>query len=185
METPSEWSKRFNSQKTDAEVSVPNAEPETNDGSPFVAEFPSEPFQCPACGQLLAPACRVCVACRKPIDFGAVGRPKEAALPAAPAPGTAPRPEPVRFSWPIFFAVLGVSCLLLIVLQGIWKEQQQILLAMAGVETLAGVWVFFDASRKGSPRPLRWALGTMFLPLVIFPWYLARTPSTPVASSVF
>ncbi|HMD84763.1 MAG TPA: hypothetical protein VKO18_08695 [Terriglobia bacterium] len=146
------------------------------------AEFPSEPFSCPACGQLLAPSCRVCVACRHAIDRAEIARPQAGVPSAAHAPRTESRLEPVRFSWPIFFAVLGISCFLVFIFQGLWKEQQQVLLAMGGVQTLAGVWVFFDAFRQQIPRPLRWAVGSMLLPLVIFPWYLARrrTPQSPV-----
>ena len=53
---------------------------------------------------------------------------------------------------------------------------------MGGVQALAGVWVFFDALRQRVPRPLRWAFGSMLLPVVVFPWYLARrkTPQSPV-----
>jgi hypothetical protein len=91
-------------------------------------------------------------------------------------------PDPVRFSWSIFFAVLGVSCLIAIIIQGLLKDQQQMFLAMGGVQALAGTWVFLDARRQGIPRPLRWMMGTLFLPMVIFPWYLARRrkPQSPV-----
>ena len=182
METPSEWAKRFNRQKTDEEVGLPNPEAKKVANPASVAEFPSEPFQCPACGQLLAPSCRVCVACKHTIDPAEIARSREVASPAAHAHSTGSRPGPVRFSWPIFFVVLGISCFLVFIFQDLWKEQQQVLLAMGGVQTLAAVWVFFDALRQGIPRPLRWSLGTMFLPLVIFPWYLARrrTPQSPV-----
>jgi hypothetical protein len=159
------------------------ANTETADTSASVAEFPSEPFQCPACGQLLAPTCRVCVACRKPIDFEAVGRHKEVALPAAPALRQEPPPEPVRFPWRIFFAVLGISFAIAIVLEAIWPgREQNVSMVMQGIQTLAGLWVFFDATRRHLPRPLRWALGSMLLPVVIFPWYLARRsrPRSPV-----
>src|SRR5208282_1890306 len=97
METPSEWAKRFNRQKTEEEAGSPNPEAETMDSPASVAEFPSEPFQCPACGQLLAPACRVCVACKHIINPAEIGRPHEVVSPAAPAPGSEPRPEPVRY----------------------------------------------------------------------------------------
>jgi hypothetical protein len=182
METPSEWAKKFNQQKSDEEAGTPTPEAGTADRRPSVAEFPSEPFQCPACGQLLAPACRVCVACKHAIDPAEIARPPGVVLPAACVPGTAPRPESVRFSWPIFFAVLGISCILVLIFQGLWKDQQQVLLAMGGVQTLSGVWVFIDALRQRIPRPLRWAVGSILLPLVIFPWYLARrrTPQSPV-----
>ena len=146
------------------------------------ADFPSEPFPCPACGQMLAPSCRVCVACKHAIDPAELARLQEVVLPAAPAGGAETRPQPVRFSWPLFFVVFGVSCFLVVIFQGLWKNQQQVLLAMGGIQTLAGVWVFFDALRQGVPKPLRWSLGSMLLPLVIFPWYLARrgTPQSPV-----
>jgi len=173
METPSEWAKRFNRQKTDDEAGSPKPEAATVDGPAPVAEFPSEPFQCPACGQLLAPACRVCVACKHPINPAEIARPQEMALAAGPAPGTEPRPEPVRYPWRIFFAVLGISFFLALVFEGLWGEQKA-QLAMGGAQALAGVWVFFDAVRQRIPRPLRWAVGSMVLPVIIFPWYLAR-----------
>ena len=181
METPSEWAKRFNRQKPDEEAGSPKPEAETVDSPASVAEFPSEPFQCPACGQLLAPACRVCVACKHPIDPAEVARPQEVALPTAHAPGTKPRPEPVRYPWRIFFAVLGISLFLALTFEGLWGEQKA-QLAMGGAQTLAGVWVFFDALRQRVPRPLRWGVGSMLLPVVVFPWYLARrrTPQSPV-----
>ncbi len=146
------------------------------------AEFPTEPFPCPACGQLLASSCRVCVACKHAINPAEIVRPQ--AVPAEPTPSESAQPKlpPVRFSWPLFFVVLGVSCFLVLIFQGLWKDQQNVLLAMGGLQTLAAVWVFFDALREGVPKPLRWSIGSMLLPLVIFPWYLARrrTPQAPV-----
>ncbi len=173
METPSEWAKRFNRQKPDEEAGSPNPEAETVDSPASVAEFPSEPFQCPACGQLLAPACRVCVACKHTINPAEIAHPQEVALPAAHAPSTEPRLGPVRYPWRIFFAVLGISLFLALLLEGFVGEQKA-QLAMGGAQTLAGVWVFFDALRQRIPRPLRWGVGSMLLPVVIFPWYLAR-----------
>jgi hypothetical protein len=184
METPSEWAKRFNQPKTDEKADLPkNTEAVSVDAAAATAEFPSEPFPCPACGQLLGPSCRVCVSCKRPINPAEIARPREVALSAAYGPTQQlPRTEQVRFSWPIFFAVLGVSCLIALILQGLLKDQQQVLLAMGGVQTLAGVWVFFDAQRRGVPNPLRWSICTLFLPMVIFPWYLTRrrTPQLPV-----
>jgi hypothetical protein len=174
METPSEWAKRFNRPKTGEEAGLPDPETATVEGPASTADFPSEPFPCPACGQLLGPSCRVCVACKRPINPAEIAHPPEVALPAAQAPSTEPRPGQVRYSWPIFFAVLGVSCLIAVIFQGLWKDQQQVFLAMGGVQTLTGLWVFFDAQRQGIPRPFRWSMGTLFFPIVIFPWYLAR-----------
>jgi hypothetical protein len=182
METPSEWAKRFNRQKMDEAAGVPHEEVAAVTSPVPVAEFPTEPFQCPACGQLLAPTCRVCVACKHAIDPAELTRLQSVALPEAPTAVAGPKPQPVRFSWPLFFVVFGVSCFLVIILQGLWKDQQQVLLIMGGIQTLAGVWVFFDAMRQRVPKPLRWSLGSMLLPLVIFPWYLARrrVPQSPV-----
>ncbi len=159
---------------------APNAE--MTDSQAQVAEFPNEPFPCPACGQLLAPSCRVCVACKHVIDPGELARPKQPPSPVAEVLHAERQPERVRFSWPIFFAVFGVSCFLVLIFQRFIKDQQQVVLAMGGVQSLAGVWVFYDAARRRVPRPVRWAVGSMMLPLIIFPWYLARrsTPKSPV-----
>jgi hypothetical protein len=183
METPSEWAKRFNRQKSENEVGLSNAQAVPVDAPASVADFPSEPFPCPACGQLLAPSCRVCVACRHTIDPAEIVRPREVVLPGASMPGAVPKPELVRYPWPIFFAVLGISFLLALLLEGSLGEQKA-QLAMGGVQTLAGVWVFFDALRQRVPRPLRWAIGSMLLPVVVFPWYLARR-NKPTSSVPF
>lgn len=150
---------------------TPNTE--TADSPASVAEFPNEPFPCPACGQLLAPSCRVCVACKHPINPAEIARQQEGVLPAAHARGTEPPSQPVRYPWRTFFAVIGISFLFALIFEGLWGEQKA-QLAMGGVQTLAGVWVFFDALRQRIPRPLRWGVGSMLLPVVIFPWYLAR-----------
>jgi len=186
MEPVSEFVKRALQEKLKEKAGSTSPEAETV-GSPAPAvEFPTEPFQCPACGQLLAPACRVCVACKHPIDPAQIARPQAVALAAAHAPSTEPRPEPVRFSWPIFFAVLGVSFFLgLIYSAAIYKglvKEEQAQLTLHAAPILAGIWVFFDALRRRIPRPLRWAVGTMLLLIVVLPWYLARrgTPQSPV-----
>lgn len=137
------------------------------------AEFPTEPFPCPACGQLLAASCRVCVACRHVIDPAEILVPQQAAPEPVAAPEKPVKRPSVRYPWGIFFAVLGVSFLLteaFIQLWGIEKAQ----LAMGGIQALAGIWVFLDALRRRIPRPLRWGVGSMLLPVIIFPWYLAR-----------
>jgi len=177
METPSEWAKRFNRQKTEAETGSPSQEAQTVESPAPVAEFPSEPFPCPACGQLLAPSCRVCVACKHAIDPAEIGRAQEVASPAVPLSSLEPKPQPVRYPWRLLFAYLGISFCLALVFEGTLGEQKA-QLAMGGVQTLAGVWVFLDALRQRVPRPLRWAVGSMVLPVVIFPWYLARRRKT-------
>ena len=44
------------------------------------ADFPSEPFPCPACGQMLGPSCRVCVACKQPLNPAEIKRPEQRAM---------------------------------------------------------------------------------------------------------
>ena len=173
METPSEWAKRFN-QHAGQTTGAPSAQTQTVESPP---EFPSEPFPCPACGQMLAPACRVCVACKHAIDPAEIARPQS----TAPAPSAAPTLPPVRYPWRIFFAFLGVSFFLALSFEALWGEQRA-QFAMGGVQTLVGVWVFFDAIKRGVPRSSRWGLGSMLLPVVVFPWYLARrrVPQAPV-----
>jgi hypothetical protein len=181
METPSEILRRAALAKLKAEGGSPRPEAEAVDSEASLAEFPSEPFQCPACGQLLAPSCRVCVACKHSINPAEIARPREMAPAAAHAPGTEPKPEPVRFPWRIFFAVLGILLIVMEILVALLGEQKGPLV-LQSAPFLAGVWVFFDAFRRGIPRPLRWALGTMLLLAIIFPWYLARRskPQSPV-----
>ncbi|MGH9406730.1 MAG: hypothetical protein ACRD3D_12955 [Terriglobia bacterium] len=73
---------------------------------PATGTAPDEPFTCPNCGQLLAPACRVCVACREPVDFSKVRAAEPPADLAAalerPAPETAKPRARAQFSWAIF-----------------------------------------------------------------------------------
>jgi hypothetical protein len=154
---------------------------ETGSTSSPAADFPSEPFACPACGQMLAPSCRVCVACRHTIDPAEIARPPEVALPAAPAPTQEPRTKPVQYPLSIFLAVLAASFLVALIFEKSMGEHKA-QLAMGGVQTLAGIWVFFDALRRRIPRPLRWGVCTILLPIFIFPWYLARRtePQSPV-----
>jgi hypothetical protein len=99
------------------------------------------------------------------------------------APSTEAQAERVPYPWRIFFVVLGISFCLALLLQAFWGEQTA-QLAMGGAQVLAGVWVFYDALRLRIPRPLRWAVGSILLPIVIFPWYLARR-RTPQASVPF
>ena len=135
----------------------------------------TEPFACPACGQMLAPTCRVCVACKQPID------PREImAASAAHAQEDLPRtpsaPASVPFPWTLFFVLLAVR-----IAAGGFGERRfgliKVELVLAGLEMLCAIWVFYDASRSGLARPLRWALGSLLLWPIVFPWYLARRRS--------
>ena len=133
--------------------------------------FSSEPFACPACGQMLAATCRVCVACRQPIDPAKIVR---APVPSQPLPEHVPPPLPtVRFPWGAFIVAFALSMVTaegLLAAVGPLKTQ----LVLGGVQILSSFWVFYDAQRRGIPKPLRWGLGTLLLWLVILPWYLIR-----------
>lgn len=180
METPREWARGYNRQEMNEEADGHNPGAETLEVSRPASELPTEPFPCPACGQMLAASCRVCVACRHAIDPAEIARPPVAAVLAAPARVEEAKPGPVRFPWPLFFVVLGISFFLAQIFLELWGAQKA-QLAMAGVQTLAGIWVFFDALWQRIPRPLRWGVGSMLLPVIVFPWYLARRrlPQSP------
>lgn len=180
METPREWARGYNRQEMNEEADGHNPGAETLDVSRPASELPTEPFPCPACGQMLAASCRVCVACRHTIDPAEIARPPAAAVLAAPARVEEAKPGPVRFPWHLFFAVLGISFFLAQIFLELWGAQKA-QLAMVGVQTLAGIWVFFDALWQRIPRPLRWGVGSMLLPVIVFPWYLARrrVPQSP------
>lgn len=141
---------------------------EVNSGE---ARAEGEPFPCPHCGQMLAASCRVCVACKAPVE------PPRAAVPVAvpqlePASEAAP-PALVRFPWPIFFAVLcGTWLTAIFSLQFLGAQKTQFLLA--GIQLGTSAWVLADARARRLPRPWRWGLGSLFLWIMIFPWYLAR-----------
>jgi hypothetical protein len=122
---------------------------------------------------MLAASCRVCVACRHVINPAEIARPPAVVAPAAPVRVKEAKPAPVRFPWRIFFAVLGTCLVLAQISLAVWEEQKAALVLQA-VPIITGVWVFFDALRRGVPRPLRWGVGSMLLLIVIFPWYLAR-----------
>ncbi len=153
METPREWARGYNRQEMNEEADGHNPGAETLDVSRPASELPTEPFPCPACGQMLAASCRVCVACRHAIDPAEIARPPVAAVLAAPARVEEAKPGPVRFPWPLFFVVLGISFFLAQIFLELWGAQKA-QLAMAGVQTLAGIWVFFDALWQRIPRPV-------------------------------
>jgi hypothetical protein len=145
--------------------------------------FPEEAFPCPYCGQMLAPSCRVCVACKKPIDPNHIVRheaphAEPQALPG-PEPPSASVPR-AKFSWGIFFAVLGIWFLIAALSQlTLGYEKGQFVLA--GIVLFSSLWVFGDAQKKGIPKPFRWGFGCLLVWVVFFPWYLSRrrTPTAP------
>lgn len=154
-------------------LSTAGTEPEALGGTS------DEPFACPACGQMLAPSCRVCVACMKPIDPSQIK--SAVAESVRPAPAVAlPAPAPVRFPWLLFLALFGVRLTAAMVAQrhfGLLRTE----LLLGGVEFVSAIWVFQDAQRRRVPKPLRWGLGSLLLWLLFFPWYLARrrAPEAP------
>jgi 4-hydroxybenzoate polyprenyltransferase len=137
---------------------------------PSDEQFPAEPFPCPVCGQLLAPSCRVCVACKHEIDAAELRRPS--VLPVAGQP-TPRELGPVRFSWRILLIVLMIWVPAASLVQR-YMEPLKGQLVLGGVQILCSLWVFYDALEKRLPKPLRWGIGTLLLWPIIFPWYLAR-----------
>ena len=173
METPSEWAKRFNQQKTGEAADAPKPEAPAGQSPVSSTEFPSEPFPCPACGQLLGPECRVCVSCKKPINPTEIVARPALELPAVYAERTQTRRETVRYPWRILLAVLGIGVALSLLSLLILGEKNGPIVIQS-LPIVVGSWVFFDAFRRRIPRPLRWSMGTMLLLAVVFPWYLAR-----------
>ena len=150
-----------------------------SESSPSESAFSDEPFACPNCGQMLAPTCRVCVACKHTIHLTEIRRPRAAVTPLESQVGLPPV-EPARFSWQIFFLVLAVWFLAAIAAQGLLGPAKT-QLVLGSVVIVSSAWVFFDAQAKSVPKPLRWGLGSLLLWIVVFPWYLTRrrTPEAP------
>lgn len=143
---------------------------------------PPEPFACPHCGQMLAPECRVCVACRQPIEIDKIGDGGRTDL-LQPQADTLPS-KSVRshFSWAIFFVILAAALVLMsVAIRLIGLEASR--LVFVGIMFICAGWVFYDARFKGIPRPWRWSIMTLFFWIVFFPWYLGRrrTPESPCA----
>jgi hypothetical protein len=145
-------------------------EREADEKPPVDEEFPSEPFPCPACGQLLASSCRVCVACKHLIDPAEIRKPS--ALPVVEEP-VRREIEPVRFSWRIFLIVFA-SWVAIATLVQRFMDPLKGNLVLGGVQILTSLWVLYDAVEKRLPKPIRWGLGTLLLWPIMFPWYLAR-----------
>lgn len=88
----------------------------------------------------------------------------------------------MRFPWTLFFALLAARVLVIggVVLLRHWTISKAAALENA-VDLLTAIFVYYDAYRNRVSKPLRWALGSLFLWVVFFPWYLARrrTLQTP------
>jgi len=135
--------------------------------------FPSEAFACPNCGQMLGATVRVCVACKQPIDLGQIKPMAVELLPERPQTGRST--DRIYFPWTLFFALFAVRLLVIggIVVLRHWNFSKTALLENT-VDLITAAFVFYDASRKHVSKALRWALGSLFLWVVFFPWYLAR-----------
>src|SRR3989337_678395 len=126
-------------------------DPTTQDLAAPDHRFPTEPFPCPACGQMLGPECRVCVACKEPIDPAAIRR--SHALPAElETPTTTSLTERVGFPWRLFLLVFLARLGAALLAQGqLGFAKASVLLG--SVELFTSVWVLFDAHRKRIPKP--------------------------------
>jgi hypothetical protein len=144
-----------------------------------------EPFACPHCGQLLGPACRVCVACGEPVDPGAITKAKLVRPGQPQSYNQRPVARRAQFSWRIFLAFLaGWLVLLVFMSQAVHTiGAKSIELGVAGLQLVCAGWVFLDASGKRIPRPWRWSVMTLCFWIVFFPWYVSRrrTPQVPCA----
>lgn len=152
----------------------PEDRPEKAENEPLAAElpFPSEPFACPYCGQMLGPGCRVCVSCKAPINPAAINVPPAVVEPVTveQAPAT---PERVRFPWGLFSILLLARFAVAATMNELLGLTRTFLI-LGSLEILCGAWVFYDAVRRRVPKSLRWGLGSALLWVVFFPWYLAR-----------
>jgi hypothetical protein len=156
----------------DSNPDAPLSEQIENEAPAAEPAFPTEPFACPYCGQMLGPECRVCVACRAPIDPTRIQASQPRVEPAAVEPAPAPR-EHVRFPWGLFLILLLARFLAAATINAALGLTKTFLI-LGSFEILCGAWVFYDATRRHVPKPLRWGLGTALLWIVFFPWYLAR-----------
>ena len=133
-----------------------------------------EPFECPNCGQLLDFRCRVCVACREAVDPARIPRTPPPEISPAPTETEEDAPKPlVRFPWEFSLLLLLVSAAGVTVL-GYLLSPTPAQFVFLAFQVLCAVCVFHDARYFAIPRPLRWSLGTLFLWVVFFPWYLVR-----------
>ena len=144
--------------------------------------FPSEAFPCPACGQMLGATCRVCVACKQPIDPTQVPRPETPAAVAEPQAIPPPR-VPARYPWSILLTALVIGYLVASVADRFLNPVNS-RIVMGGLLVFSSSWVLYDARERGVPKPLRWGVGCLLLWIVFFPWYLSRR-RTPEAACPF
>jgi hypothetical protein len=132
-----------------------------------------DPFACPQCGQMLAPTCRVCVACGHAIELSEIIRSQGRfdGQPPSEVPRSAARGS--QFSWAIFFGTLaGAMLIISVAVRFIGVESSK--LAFVGFTLICAGWVFYDARSRRIPHGWRWSIMTVFFWIVFFPWYLSR-----------
>ena len=121
--------------------------------------------------------CRVCVACRMPVEPPAEPpaeppRHGEESISSLPSAEEEPSLSTVPFPWGLFvlfaLANLGIGHIF-----EVFEGGARIVINF-GFYGVMALWVHTDADRKNLPNPVRWACGTFFLGGLVFPWYLAR-----------
>lgn len=140
--------------------------------APPETQADGEPFPCPACGQMLGPGCRVCAACKEPIDPAAIRRFPVAVGPSPFEPSPIPL-ERARFPWSLFLILLLARLTVSAVINQ-YLGLRKTFLILGIFEIVCGAWVFYDAVQCRVPKPLRWGLGSALLWILVFPWYLTR-----------
>lgn len=139
-----------------------------------------EPFACPHCGQMLAPTCRVCVACGEPIEPLEIIRARRGVDGQAGAETQRSAVRRTQFSWAIFFATVAAAMVVMsIAIRLLGVETSK--LAFIGFTLMCAGWIFYDARSKGIPQAWRWSIMTVFFWIIFFPWYVSRrkTPRLP------
>lgn len=147
-------------------------ETEEISASSRAADFPSEAFPCPACGQMLGPGSRVCAVCKAPIDPREIGRPVPAVEPDTIAAAPIPL-ERALFPWSLF-AILLLARFIVLATANRYLGLSKTFLFLGGFEIMCGIWVCFDAIQRRIPKAFRWGLGSALLWVLVFPWYLTR-----------
>lgn len=160
----------------------PQSEKAESETAAAETPFPSEPFACPSCGQMLGPECHVCVACKKPINPAEINLLTPRVEPLAVERAPTPR-ERVQFPWGLFLILL-LARFVVAATMSEFLGLTRTFLILGTLEIFCGAWVSYDAMRRRVPKPLRWGLGSALLWVVFFPWYVARR-KTPRAICPF
>lgn len=168
------------------ELADPSTDSSMNPSDSTTAAALAEPFECPNCGQMLGPGSTVCPACRQAVDFTKVKATASKPVSALPVDAQAEKPQAPfaagknQFSLPIFVASVLVY-LTVVGMAANFLTITHFRYFLAGLLVGCTAWVIYDARARSVPHPLRWGLGTLFIWVVVFPWYLSRrrTPEVP------